>query len=116
VTPAVGIAADGHKVEILSATGKILMQVTLTEDVSAGTVAIPHGWGHAGAGGWRRANAVGGVNSNVLVSIADNDIEAIAAMSILSGIPVQLRLPSGSAATDGSSESGESASPGHTPA
>jgi anaerobic selenocysteine-containing dehydrogenase len=56
---AVGIAADGQEVEILSATGKILMQVTLTEDVSAGTVAIPHGWGHTGAGGWRRANAAG---------------------------------------------------------
>jgi formate dehydrogenase len=110
----VGIAADGQEVEIVSATGKILMQVTLTEDVSAGTVAIPHGWGHAGTGGWRRANAAGGVNSNALVSVADTDIEPIAAMSILSGIPVQLRLPSGSAATERSSESGESASRGHT--
>jgi formate dehydrogenase len=103
---AVGIAADGQEVEILSATGKILMQVTLTEDVSAGTVAIPHGCGHTGAGGWRRANAAGGVNSNALVSVADNDIEPIAAMSILSGIPVQLRLPSGSAVTGPSSDSG----------
>jgi hypothetical protein len=63
--------------------------VELTADVMRGTVAIPHGWGHEG--GWTRANAAGGANSNALTSSEPPDLEALAGMSILNGIPVRLR-------------------------
>jgi anaerobic selenocysteine-containing dehydrogenase len=84
-----GVDTDGDEIVIESASGAITMQVTITTDMTPGTIAIPHGWGHQG--GWRRANAAGGANSNILASADEADIERLAGMSILSGIPVRLR-------------------------
>ena len=39
----------------------------VTDEVGPGTVAVPHGWGHAG-GWWERANKAGGANVNELTS------------------------------------------------
>ena len=47
--------ADGDRCRIISAHGSIELPVKVTDEVSAGTVAIPHGWGHRGE--WRRAAA-----------------------------------------------------------
>jgi anaerobic selenocysteine-containing dehydrogenase len=80
---------DGGLVEIESAQGTVVMAARLTDDVMEGTVAIPHGWGHEG--GWKLANAAGGANSNDLTSARDEDIERLAGMSILNGIPVRIR-------------------------
>src|SRR3546814_6144581 len=63
----------------------------VTEDVSSGTIAVPHGWGHNG--GWQRANTAGGANSNDLASPLLADLERLASMSILNGIPVRLERP-----------------------
>jgi hypothetical protein len=68
--------------------------VSITADVAPGTIALPHGWGHSG--GWRLANRKAGVNSNLLASADPADIEPIAGMSILSGIPVQISRPASS--------------------
>lgn len=86
---AVGVTADGEQIVIESASGAITLPVELTEDMSRGTVAIPHGWGHRG--GWQRANAAGGYSSNDLCSAGDGDFEKVAGMSILSGIPIRIR-------------------------
>lgn len=83
---------DGSEATIVSSAGSITVPIRITDEVSPGNIAIPHGWGHAG-GSWQRANAAGGVNSNRLVSRADDDIEALAAMTILNGIPVRLEHP-----------------------
>ncbi len=80
--------ADGGEVEITSASGSVRVQATVSDEVGAGTVALPHGWGHSG--GWNRANSAGGVNSNILASSDREDIERLAGMSILNGIPVSL--------------------------
>jgi len=88
----VGIA-DGDEATIESAHGTISMRVKTTSDVTPGTVVVPHGWGHAG--GWQRANAAGGANSNVLTSVQPDDIERVAGMSILNGIPVRIRPADG---------------------
>jgi formate dehydrogenase len=85
----VGVTADGQQLDIESASGTITLPVELTEDMSRGTVAIPHGWGHRG--GWQRANAAGGYSSNDLCSAGDGDFEKVAGMSILSGIPIRIR-------------------------
>jgi hypothetical protein len=64
----------------------------LTEDLKQGVVAVPHGWGHKGTGGWRRANAAargGGVNVNLLTSSAPEDLERLAGMAVLNGVPVR---------------------------
>jgi formate dehydrogenase len=80
---------DGGLVEIESGAGSIVMAARLTDDVKEGTVAIPHGWGHDG--GWSLANSAGGANSNDLAAARDEDIERLAGMSILNGIPIRIR-------------------------
>jgi anaerobic selenocysteine-containing dehydrogenase len=81
---------DGDVIEVSSAHGKIALPVSLTADIVAGTIAIPHGWGHKGTGGWRVANKAGGVNVNQLMSSDPDDVEALAGMSWLTGVPVQV--------------------------
>ncbi|MDQ3293541.1 MAG: molybdopterin-dependent oxidoreductase [Actinomycetota bacterium] len=79
---------EGDDAEITSASSTIAVHVTITDEMTPGTIAIPHGWGHAG--GWQRANRAGGRSSNLLASGANEDLEALAGMSVLNGIPVRL--------------------------
>jgi formate dehydrogenase len=80
---------EGDSVTITSKTGSIQVPVTITADMTQGTVALPHGWGHNG--GWRRANAAGGVSSNQIASSRPEDLERLSAMSVLNGIPVRVQ-------------------------
>ncbi|MGV0741878.1 molybdopterin-containing oxidoreductase family protein [Mycolicibacterium sp. XJ870] len=82
--------SDGDAVRVRSPYGQINLAVALTADIVPGTVAIPHGWGHNGSGGWRIANRAGGANVNQLMSSDPADIEALAGMSWLTGVPVQV--------------------------
>ena len=82
--------ADGDEIAVRSPYGKIELPATLTEDIVAGTVAIPHGWGHNGKGGWRVANQVGGVNVNDLTSNEAEDVESLSGMAWLSGVPIEV--------------------------
>ena len=82
--------ADGDTVEVSSPHGRIALPVVLTRDIVPGTIAIPHGWGHKGTGGWQLANRAGGVNVNQLTSSDPRDVEALAGMSWLTGVPVQV--------------------------
>jgi anaerobic selenocysteine-containing dehydrogenase len=79
---------DGATARIRSAAGEVEVPVTLTDEMTPGVVALPHGWGHDG--GWRLANAAGGVNSNVLASAAPESLERLAGMAHLNGIPVEV--------------------------
>ena len=91
----VGIA-DGERVRISSPHGSIEIPATVTDEVKRGTVAVPHGWGHSG--GWTVANAAGGANVNQLASSDPADLERLAGMAHLNGIPVRLEavdLPAG---------------------
>ncbi|WP_051468266.1 molybdopterin-dependent oxidoreductase [Actinomadura oligospora] len=80
---------DGALCEITSAHGTIRLPVAITDEVTPGVVAVPHGWGHGG-GGWRVANAGGGANVNVLASPKPDDLEKPAGMARLNGIPVKV--------------------------
>jgi anaerobic selenocysteine-containing dehydrogenase len=82
--------ADGDTATVRSPFGEIAVPVALTTDIVPGTIAIPHGWGHRGSGGWRIANRAGGVNVNQLMSSDPADVEALAGMSWLTGVPVQV--------------------------
>lgn len=81
--------AEGDEVAVRSPFGKIALPATLTEDIVAGTVAIPHGWGHRG-GGWRLANAAGGANVNELTSSDPADVESLSGMAWLTGVPIEV--------------------------
>jgi anaerobic selenocysteine-containing dehydrogenase len=82
--------ADGDEIAVRSPYGKIALPASLTEDIVAGVVAIPHGWGHDGKGGWRVANRVGGVNVNDLTSNDPDDVESVSGMAWLSGVPIEV--------------------------
>src|SRR3954470_22248432 len=79
---------DGALVCVSSKSGSIELAVKVTDEMTPGTVAVPHGWGHRG--GWRLANDAGGANVNALASGAPEDLERLAGMAFLNGIPVRL--------------------------
>lgn len=79
----------GDRVRIVSASGEIETEVMVTDEIIEGTIAVPHGWGHRAAG-WRLANEAGGPNINALASSEIADVERIAGMTLLDGIPVRL--------------------------
>jgi anaerobic selenocysteine-containing dehydrogenase len=79
---------DGDSARIVSPSGAAEVTVKVTDEMTEGTVALPHGWGHYG--GWQVANAAGGINSNVLASSRAEDLEPLAGMAFLNGIPIRL--------------------------
>ncbi|MFB7720256.1 molybdopterin-dependent oxidoreductase [Nocardia sp. NPDC056100] len=85
---AVAGISDGSRCRVTSPHGSIEVTAHLTEDMIEGAVAIPHGWGHNG--GWHRANAAGGANPNHLMSTDPADVERLAGMSHLNGVPIRL--------------------------
>jgi anaerobic selenocysteine-containing dehydrogenase len=87
---AAGVIEDGAGVRIVSAHGEIELPAKITDEVTPGTIAVPHGWGHHRASGWRRAASAGGANVNVLASSRPEDLERLAGMALLNGIPVRL--------------------------
>jgi anaerobic selenocysteine-containing dehydrogenase len=79
---------EGDRVEIRTSAGAVQVNVQPTDDIIAGTVSYPHGWGHEG--GWRRAIELGGVNIN---EVMPNDLdtkESLSGMSFMDGIPVRV--------------------------
>src|SRR4051794_14139612 len=91
--------ADGELVRIVSRAGAVEVEARVTAEVVRGCVALPQGWGHQG--GWRKANAIGGVNSNRLASRATEDLEPLAGMAFLNGIPVRAERVEATAADRG---------------
>jgi anaerobic selenocysteine-containing dehydrogenase len=82
---------DGDIVRIASEHGEIEVPVIVTKDIVAGVVAVPHGWGHKGTAGWRLANRAGGANVNQLMSSNPEDIERLAGMARLTGVPIRVQ-------------------------
>ena len=78
--------SDGTQLRCVLPTD-IALPVSLTADIVPGTIAVPHGWGLKGTGRWPLANR-GGVNVNQLMSSDPN--EALAGMSWLTGVPVEV--------------------------
>jgi anaerobic selenocysteine-containing dehydrogenase len=79
---------DGDPATIESKDGAVTVPVKVTDEMTPGAVALPHGWGHRG--GWRLANEHGGANVNLLAGGAPADLERLAGMAHLNGIPVRI--------------------------
>ncbi len=73
---------EGDVVEIASACGAIEAPARLTDEVVRGVVAVPHGW-------------PGRRNVNLLASAAPEDLEPLAGMPLLNGIPVRVTAAAG---------------------
>lgn len=79
---------DGSEVWIRSPYGKLRITARISKRISAGNVALPHGWGHQG--GWQIANQRGGVNANILASDNPADSDRVSGGTVLNGIPVNI--------------------------
>jgi anaerobic selenocysteine-containing dehydrogenase len=106
-------AEEGDRIRVASPHGEIELPVTLTEDLMRGVIAIPHGWGHRGGGGWRRANGAddggGGANVNQLMSSDPADVEPLAGMAHLTGVPVRAEVVAAAGASAGTERARASA-------
>ncbi len=80
--------ANGDTCRVSTTHGFVELPAFVTDEVGPGTVAIPHGWGHNG--GWQIANAAGGVNVNEMLSTDIDDVERLAGMAHLNGVPVRI--------------------------
>ena len=79
---------DGGEARLESKDGAVTVPVAVSDEMTPGTVALPHGWGHRG--GWRLANSNAGVNVNLLAGSGPDDLERLAGMAHLNGIPVRV--------------------------
>ena len=79
---------DGASARLESKDGFVEVPVKVTDEMTPGTVALPHGWGHRG--GWRLANEHAGANVNLLAGSSPDDLERLAGMAHLNGIPVRV--------------------------
>lgn len=84
--------ADGARVEVSNAFGRLEIDLKLSDDLLPGVVAMTHGWGHSDAPGMQVAQATPGVNANVLLPNGPNSFEPISNQAHMTGIPVDVRL------------------------
>jgi anaerobic selenocysteine-containing dehydrogenase len=78
---------DGAEARLESKDGALTVPVRVSDEMTPGTVALPHGWGHRG--GWQLANQHAGANVNLLAGAQPGDLERLAGMAHLNGIPVR---------------------------
>lgn len=78
---------DGGSATVSSAAGKLEVPVEVTDEIMAGVVSIPHGWGHDAAGVRLSVAAVHpGVNANLLADASQ--LDPLSGNTVLNGIPV----------------------------
>lgn len=80
---------DGDEVDITSRHGQVRVAVRLSDEMMPGSVALPHGWGHAG--GWQVAVAAGGGRYNQLTGNAPEDNDLVSGNAVFSGIAVRVQ-------------------------
>jgi anaerobic selenocysteine-containing dehydrogenase len=81
---------DGAMCEVRSASGAVRVPVKISDELLPGTVALPHGWGHAAADGLRVAKRTTGANANVLSADGASSLEPLSGMARLTAIPVEV--------------------------
>lgn len=69
--------ADGDVVSVRSATGSVEVAVSVTDEMTPGAVALPHGYLNA--------------NANALTAAGPAALEPLAGMSHLNGVPVEVQ-------------------------
>ena len=89
---------DGTRATVTSETGKVEVDVQLSEDLMPGVVSLPHGYGHDQDGvELTRARQVPGVSIN---DLTDPDrVESVAGNAVLNGVPVRVAAVHGSPRT-----------------
>jgi formate dehydrogenase len=85
----------GDLADVTSATATVRVPIQCLDDLMAGTVALPHGWGHQNATGLSVASRTTGVNVNLLAADGPGAVEPVSGMAHLTGIPVEVRPAAG---------------------
>ena len=81
--------ADGQEVRVRSRVGAVVARLALSDQMMAGVVSLPHGFGHAAAAATLRvAGKVPGPSANALTD--ELLIEPLVGASILNGVPVEV--------------------------
>jgi anaerobic selenocysteine-containing dehydrogenase len=81
---------ESDLVDVSTETGTVRVPIRFLVDLTPGTVALPHGWGHQHARGLSIANKTRGVNVNLLASSGPNKLERVSGMAHLTGIVVDI--------------------------
>lgn len=80
---------DGQKVRVRSRVGSIEIEVAASDEVMAGVVSLPHGWGHARPGVQLSiAREQGGASANDLTD--ERHLDALSGNTALNGVPVEV--------------------------
>jgi anaerobic selenocysteine-containing dehydrogenase len=81
--------SDGSQARISTELGELQVRVALSDDMSAGVVSLPHGWGHDLAGvRMAVAGAKPGVNLNALLD--DGLRDPLSGNAVLGGVAVRI--------------------------
>ncbi|QNH02638.1 molybdopterin oxidoreductase family protein [Pseudomonas sediminis] len=81
--------ADGQRVSVRSRVGSIEVEVAASDEVMAGVVSLPHGWGHARPGVQMDiARAQPGASANDLTD--ERQLDALSGNAVLNGVPVEV--------------------------
>ena len=80
---------DGQRVQVRSRVGSIEVEVAASDEVMAGVVSLPHGWGHARPGVQMDiARAQPGASANDLTD--ERQLDALSGNAVLNGVPVEV--------------------------
>ena len=74
---------------IRSEQGEVQLRVQLSEDISPGVIAVPHGWGHKGAK-LSHASALEGMNINEVIPGGNAQMEPLSGQAIMLGHLVEV--------------------------
>jgi len=81
--------ADGQQVDISTTEGTIRAAAEVTDEMMAGVVSLPHGWGHGVDGtALEVANAHPGVNTNLINPAALVDVPSNT--QVVNGVPCRV--------------------------
>jgi anaerobic selenocysteine-containing dehydrogenase len=79
----------------VSANGRFVeVPVRCDADMTPGSVAIPHGWGHQRAAGLKVASRTTGVNVNIIMPDGPDSLEPVSGMSHMNGVIVEVTAAS----------------------
>ena len=80
---------DGQRVRVRSRVGVIEVEVVGSEEMMAGVVSLPHGWGHTRRGvKLEIASAQPGASANDLTD--ERQLDSLSGNAVLNGVPVQV--------------------------
>jgi formate dehydrogenase len=75
---------EQDKIEICSAQGHIVLNVHITDDITPGVIAVPHGWGHQESG-LSKAAKLPGENINKVIPGGSQNMEPASGQAIMVG-------------------------------